>query len=109
MLRAPPKRLDKVEARACEIQRRIERHFHFDRAMRFISSAILRIRSRTCLSMDTLSSSDNNVGGAVIGVNGRKSGTIQISMATSNETTLAETHQEKDFIIHCFIKGLFTI
>ena len=77
--------------------------------MRFISSAILRIRSRTCFSMVTLSSSDNSVGGGVIGGNGRKSGAIQMSIATSNETTLAETHQEKYFIIHCFIKVLLTI
>src|SRR6266851_3918579 len=40
MLRAPSKRLDKVETRACEIQGELERHFHFDRAMRFIASAI---------------------------------------------------------------------
>src|SRR5260370_32203438 len=109
MLRAPPKRLDKVEARACEIQGELERHFHFDRAMRFISSAILRIRSRTCLSRDTLSSSDNRVGGAVIGGNGRKSGTIQISMATSNETPLAQNHHANYFIIHYFIKVLLKI
>jgi len=46
--------------------------------MRFISSAIVRIRSRTCLSMDTLSSSENSVGGGVVGGNGRNSGAIQI-------------------------------
>src|SRR5260370_2134649 len=109
MLRAPPKRLDKVETRACEIQGELERHFHFDRAMRFISSAIFRIRSRTCLSMDTLSSSESSVGGSVIGGNGRKSGAIQMSIATSNQHTLAETHQEKYFIIHCFINVLLTI
>ena len=68
-------------------------HFHFDPAMRFISSAILRIRSRVCFSMVTLSSSESSVGGGVVGGNGRKSGAIQMSKATSNETTLAETHQ----------------
>ncbi len=35
-LRAPSKRLDKVETRTCEIQRRIEPPFHLDRAMHFI-------------------------------------------------------------------------
>ena len=84
-------------------------HFHFDPAMRFISSAILRIRSRVCFSMVTLSSSESSVGSGVVGGNGRKSGAIQTSKATSNETTLAGTHQEKYFIIHCFMKVLFTI
>ena len=63
--------------------------------MPFISSAILRIRSRICLRRVTLSSLENKMGGGVDGVKGRRSGTIQISKAASNETTLAETHQRK--------------
>src|SRR5712664_743743 len=84
-------------------------HFHFERAMRFIASAILRSLSRICSSMATLSSSGSSAGGGAGGGKGRNSGTIQISMATSKETTLAETHQRKYPDIHRCMKALFTI
>jgi hypothetical protein len=75
------------------------RYFHLDRPTPFISSAILRIRSRICFRIATLSSSDNSAGDGAAAGNGGNRGTIQMSIETSKETTLADTHQWEYIII----------
>jgi hypothetical protein len=83
-------------------------HFHCDRAIRLISSAIFRIRSRTCVRRLTLSSLENSgTGGA--GCKGRKSGVIEMSNVISKETTLAETHEWKYLIIHFCMNASLTV
>src|SRR5437870_12593810 len=67
--------------------------------MPFISSAILRTRSRICFRIATLSSSDNSAGDGAAAGNGGNRGALQMSMETSKETTLADTHQWKYIII----------
>src|SRR6267143_1535385 len=105
-LRAPSKRLDKVETRACEIQGELERHFHFDRAMRFNSSVISRIWASNSRSRRVAASALINVRlGAACG-KAFVSGTIQMSMAISKATTRMETHQWKYLLIHCCMNVL---